>query len=397
MKETLSNRRSFFQLLDREVLQAKITGKPLSVAMLDLDHFKNINDTYGHMGGDMVLEQMGKVLRENIYPLDIAGRYGGEEFILLMTNTSSVKAMKAAERLRKIVDRWQWYIDNKRISMTISIGITSTDLSSSADTEDIIQRADDALYAAKQRGRNCVVKWSQDEFKPLYSESQNSQYHEMQTIVYKLKKQIHSHAFGTISALFKAMNMAINDPYMETHNKNVQAYARALAIQMGLSEELTERIANAALLQNLGKICIPKSILKKTASLTEDEKKIVKEHPIAANKILEPIGVFYLESQIIRHHHEHYDGNGYPDAIKGREIPIGSRILAVVDAYDAMTSERLHSTAKSSEEAIREIEACKGSQFDPEVVDAFKATVKKYNQKWPLAKAANSKRLVPLA
>ena len=381
----ISNRRSFFQLLDREVFQAKISGKAFSVAMFDIDHFKNINDHYGHMAGDMILKQMGKILKENVYPLDVVARYGGDEFILLMPNTNSEKVKQAIERLRKVIDQWQWRIvGDKTISITISTGVISTDSYNLTDSEELVEKADEALYMAKEKGRNCIVQWSKDEVGPTRSESQNSQYQEMQTKVYKLKKQLHSYVFGTISSLFKAVNMAINDPYVERHNKNVRVYARALAMQMDLSEELTERIATAALLQDLGKICIPTDILKKTTSLTERERRIMKEHPIAANKILEPIGMFDLESKIIRHHHEHYDGGGYPDGLKGREIPIGSRILAVVDAYDAMTSERLHSAAKSSEEAMQEIEACKGSQFDPEIVDAFKMTVQNHNQEWPL-------------
>ena len=382
----IPNRRHFFDILVREVLAAKINAKPLSVMMMDLDHFKSINDTYGHVAGDMVLRQMGKILKENIYPLDVAARYGGEEFILLMPNTCSEKAMQAAEKLRKIIDQWQWDIGgDKTVSITISLGVISTDSNNLTGHEELVEKADEALYTAKQNGRNCVICWGRDKIVEESDKLQDKQYHEMQSKVSSLSRQLRSYAMGTISAFLRAMNLVVKDPYMEVHSQNIKVYAVAIAREMGLSAELIERVGTASLLQDLGKICIPMDILKKTTPLTDYEKQIIKEHTNCAARILEPIGTFDMESQIIKHHHENFDGSGYPDGLKGREIPVGSRILSVADAFNAITSERIHRSAKSCKEALTEIENCSGAQFDPDVVEAFKKALHNHNSEWPLS------------
>jgi len=344
--------------------------------MLDIDHFKSANDTYGHRGGDEILTQMGKILKENIYPLDVAARYGGEEFIILMPSTSSEKAYQAAERLRKIVDQYQWKVLDKTISITTSIGLASIDSNNLMSSYDLAEKADTALYDAKRKGRNCVVRWENVNSEQEPEQPDDRVYHELQNKVASLTRKLRSHAVGTISAFSRAMDMIFKDQYIVRHGENVQTYAMAIAEEMGLSAELVERIGTAALLQDVGSITIPESILKKTTPLTKEEKRIIKQHPNASVEILEPVGIFSLELQIIKGHHERFDGAGYPNGLKGREIPIGSRILAVADAFDAITSQREHRQAQSAEAAIEEIVRCSKTQFDPDVVEAFKKVVR---------------------
>jgi len=232
----LDNRRRFFDILEREMFSARIKGKSLCMMMLDIDHFKNVNDTYGHLAGDMILRQMGKILKENTYSLDVAGRYGGEEFVILMPETSYSTAIKAAEKLRKIIDECHWDIGEKRISITVSIGIASID---SSDSLELIKRADKALYEAKKQGRNCIVCWEDanaDETKKL----QSGEYHELQIKVSSLAKQIRSQVLEVVSAFMKTI--AAKDPYTAHHGKNTQAYAIAIADEMRVSQELREKI-----------------------------------------------------------------------------------------------------------------------------------------------------------
>jgi len=381
----LANRRYFFNILERETLQAKIKGSALSLMILDLDHFKNINDAYGHLNGDMILKQIGKIIKENTYPLDLAARYGGEEFLVLMPETSADKAIKAAEKLCKIISNHHWEISNELVSITISIGLVDIHSHNLLDSDDILKKADTALYAAKKQGRNCVVSWDKvgpnEDVKP----QENREFHELQTKVASLARQLHSHALGTISAFAETINAVIKDKHVVQHAKNVQVYAVAIAKEMGLSTELRKRIGTAALLHDLGKISIPATILKKLSPLTERDWKTIKQHPIVSAKILMPLEIFDLELSIIRHHHENYDGTGYPDGLKGREIPIGARVLAVADVFDAMTSDRPYRSAKSCEIALKEIADCSGSQFDPDVASAFYKAYEKYKEEWPLA------------
>ena len=161
----LVNRRHFFEILEREVLQAKIRRTSLALMMLDIDNFKNINDTYGHLGGDEILKLIGQILQTNVYSLDVVARYGGEEFVVLLPSTSSTKAYHAAEKLRKIVEQFQWKISDKQISVTISIGLVNIDSNNLQDTYELIEKADEALYIAKRSGRNCVIRW--DKAAPL--------------------------------------------------------------------------------------------------------------------------------------------------------------------------------------------------------------------------------------
>ncbi|MBC8481983.1 MAG: diguanylate cyclase [Planctomycetes bacterium] len=153
----LANYRHFFDILEHEISRAKVTGDALAIIMFDIDHFKSVNDSYGHLGGDGILKQMGQILQENIYPLDVTARYGGDEFIVLMPGTSSTEALQAAERLRGIIDRFEWKVSDQRISITASAGLANIDSNNLIDSHDLVEKADMALYAAKRRGRNCVV------------------------------------------------------------------------------------------------------------------------------------------------------------------------------------------------------------------------------------------------
>jgi len=384
----LPNRRRFFDILERELYYAKIKNTSLAVVMIDIDHFKNINDTYGHLEGDAILEQMGKILQENMYPLDVVARYGGEEFIAIMPETSLIKATKAANRICSVVDGFEWEISGKKISVTISIGVAGVDQANSLDANSLVKKADTALYSAKNKGRNCVVCWEEVKY---YDDGEKEDaydgvYNELQDKIVLLIKQLRQYALGTISAFTKAMDMIIDDPYLVQHGQNVKAYSLAIAEEMELSNELKQRIGTAALLEDLGKMVIPKEILKKKESLTEAEWEIIKQHPITAAKILEPVKFFNLEMQFIKHHHEKFDGSGYPSGLKGKEIPIGARILAVADAIDAMTSEREYQSAFSIENALVEIAAASGTHFDFEVVDAFEKAYQKHKSQWPLSK-----------
>jgi diguanylate cyclase (GGDEF)-like protein len=379
----LSNRRHFFEILEREVHRAKIRGGSIAIMMFDVDHFKNINDTYGHLAGDRVLRQVGKILNENIYPLDMAARYGGEEFVVLMPGMPVEIASQRADKLRTILDKYNWETAGRPISISCSVGVAVFDGSDTTDPYELIKRADDALYAAKHRGRNCVVSYDQISPDEHIPEHQNEDFRELQTKISSLACQVKSQTLGMITAFAKAI--AAKDEYLARHGENVKVYVTAIAKQMELSYALTKQLQTAAILHDLGKIIIPNHILHKTAALTDAEQRIIERHPIASADILAPIGIFNQEVVIIRHHHENYDGTGYPNGLVGKNIPFGARILAVANCFDAMTSKHWTSRAKSADDAIGEIVSLAGAQFDPEVVEAFRSAYAGNHNDWPLS------------
>jgi diguanylate cyclase (GGDEF)-like protein len=381
----LTNRRHFFNILEREILCAKIKDNPISVMILDLDHFKSINDTYGHLSGDTVLKQAAEILQQSIYPLDVVARYGGDEFVILMPSTPPEKAAQAAERLRGIVDSHEWKVPSQQVSMTTSIGLANSDYRNSLSPAELIEDADSALYAAKRSGRNCVVCYDQINPRQKVLNPQERDFQELQNKVSSLARQLQSHARGTVSALARAANAVIKDPYMIHHAENVRDYAAAIARQMKLTPQLIKRIGIAAILMDIGKIGLPINILKKPTPLTEEEEQIVRQHPVAATQILAPIAFFEQEARTIKHHHENFDGSGYPDGLKAKEIPIGSRILTIADAFDAITSDHAYAPARSCAHALNEIVSKAGSQFDPEVVEAFQKAYQEHKADWPLS------------
>lgn len=381
----LVNRRRFFEVFEREILRAKMKSYPLALILLDIDHFKNINDTYGHIAGDNILKQIGRILKNNSYPLDVAARYGGEEFIILVPETSLEQVSKTAEKLCKIIGKWDWEVFDNRISITTSIGVVVLDSNNITDCQDMVKKADTALYIAKNNGRNSTVFWNQVYLSEKTVKPQTQDFHELQSKISSLTQRLRIQAMGMVAALEKTMSIAITDPYIAHHSKHVRNYATAIAEEMDLADDLIERIGTASLLHDLGKMSMPGYLFGKTETLTQQEWSIIKQHPIISVQILAPIGIFNHELQIIRHHHERFDGRGYPDSFKGQEIEIGARIVAIADTFDAMTSDRLYHRGQTYKEALKEICDCAGTQFDPEVVKAFLSAYEKHKSEWPLS------------
>ncbi len=242
----LDNRRRLFDMLEREIFHARIKGNSLTMMMLDIDHFKNVNDTYGHLTGDMILRQLGKILKENTYPLDVVGRYGGEEFVILMPDTSQLKAVQAAEKLLKIIDECNWDVEGESISVTVSIGIASID---SADSHELIKRADNALYRAKKQGRNCIVCWEEANSQRKTKKLQGGEYNELQNKISTLTKQMRSQTVEVVSAFMNTI--AAKDSYTASHARNTQIYSAAIAEELGVSQELKDKLEVAALLHDI--------------------------------------------------------------------------------------------------------------------------------------------------
>jgi diguanylate cyclase (GGDEF)-like protein/putative nucleotidyltransferase with HDIG domain len=347
----LYNHRYMHECLDKEIARGTRFGTTFSVIMIDLDFFKNYNDTYGHLAGDDVLTTVGKCIQASIRTVDIAFRYGGEEFAVILPETMTEGAFLVAERIREKIEQ---KVFSGRTSLTASLGIASwpTD---GITKEQILVSADKALYTAKGTGRNRTCA--------PYDFNQ-------QGLVYKDEaSETQRLAISMIFAL--AATVDAKDHYTYGHSRKVSQYAIAMAQALNLPPEKISAIRTAGLLHDIGKIGIPDSILNKDGVLDEQEWIKIRSHPEMGVEILRYVAELANSLPIILNHHEHFDGSGYPSGLKGTDIPLEARLLSVADAYDAMTSLRPYHKQRTSQEAIDELKRCAGTTFDPECVELF--------------------------
>jgi diguanylate cyclase (GGDEF)-like protein len=348
------NHRFFDRRLAEEIARAARTGRGCSLLMIDIDHFKHYNDCNGHMMGDRALAKIAGVLQDNVRMSDTVARYGGEEFAVIVPEVSVEVAQALAQRLQRAVhdEPFPGEENQPQGRLTVSVGL-SVYPSWAKTSDELVQQADEALYQAKHMSRNRVEVYA-DVVGQLKGDAAKTD-------------EVILAAFQTLLSIISA-----RDQYTYGHSQRVCRYAEKLGKNMGLDSATMQSLRWAAVVHDLGKIEIPKSILMKTGKLEPDEWAIVRQHPVWALRILEPIAKdFNRVIPIVRSHHERFDGAGYPDGISGEVIPLESRILAVADAFDAMRSNRPYREAMSVDEALKEIEASIGTQFDPAVAKAF--------------------------
>ncbi|MCQ4575208.1 MAG: diguanylate cyclase [Candidatus Brocadiales bacterium] len=374
----LYNHRYILDTLEIEYQKARRFQKPLSLIMLDLDHFKTINDTYGHQGGDKVLVKFGSFLKEHLRTIDIVGRYGGEEFCAILPETDTAGAVVIAEKLRQAVSERTFVLDNEiKVHVTASFGVSCIQDAGVDCVDTLLGHADSALYEAKLRGRNRVVCWAEIHKKPEAPASQvaKTAVADYERYASSTAKDLKSSYVQSVKALVNALEA--KDGYTATHSYLVSYYAGAVARHQKLSDEEVDVIATAGLLHDIGKIGIPDGLLKKEGALTKEETAVVRKHPEAGAKILGPMGFLQRELELIHFHQERWDGLGYPYGIKENNIPFGARLLAICDAFEAMTSERPYRKKPlTAREALEEIERIGGKQIDPTLVAPFVKGIK---------------------
>jgi diguanylate cyclase (GGDEF)-like protein/putative nucleotidyltransferase with HDIG domain len=347
----LYNHRHFHERLDHEIARGSRFGTTFSLIMLDIDLFKAYNDIHGHLAGDEILRRIAVCIQTSIRSLDIAFRYGGEEFTIILPEARLDDAHKVAERIRKTIASRTSF---KAPPITASLGVANWPIDGVMKAE-IISCADAALYRAKQTGRNRTCL-SSDVVKPA-------------TPLVSVELEARSRALSIIYAL--AATVDAKDHYTYGHSKKVSDYAVAVGEAMGLPQDRVDIIRAAGLLHDIGKVGIPDSILNKKGTLNDEEWGLIKDHPKLGVEILRHVIDLVNCLPVILHHHERFDGTGYPSGLKGDNIPLEARILAVADAFDAITSPRPYREQLSSREALEELRRCIGSQFDPKVIEVF--------------------------
>ena len=347
----LGNHRHFHERLQRELARAEENGGLVSLCFLDIDDFKRVNDQFGHPAGDRVLSQVAARLRQG----GESFRLGGDEFAVLLVGMDDASALETAQ---SIVERIGETELGKAGAITVSAGV-ATFPQHGRERDALIRLADGALYWAKEHGKN-QVRLARPDVAEL------SEFRRVASGVDRVAR------FRAAASLARAVDS--RDAYTGSHSDRVASLSAQIAENLGLSVDEIELTRLAGSLHDLGKLAIPEEILRKPSSLTDAERLVLERHPQIGYRMLESLGVDPIADWVL-HHHERWDGSGYPDGLGTDRIPLGARIIFVADAFDAMTSDRLYRPALSADDAVAEMERCAGTQFDPDVVNAFLAAI----------------------
>lgn len=373
----LYNRRHFEESLKREVTRAQRQNQPFSIIGIDLDYLKKINDQYGHAYGDLAIKTVADVLKSNARSIDLPARMGGEEFNILLPGIDSKGAMIAAERIRKTIEAQKLDVIG---NITASVGV-ATFLEHSENMEELLELTDQAMYQSKRDGRNRVTL-AKPISETLWQEVAINTFIEIlskhnipipQDISTNLKEKLNNE--NSKDTLFNVADI-LTKTYNPMHNNGVVKskvlLATNLARRFDLSKEEIDNLKIAILLYDIGNLLLPTELLQKTTPLTEAEKTQIKEHPIiAVQEILKPISYIQDVIPIIEHHHENWDGSGYPKKLSEDEIPLASQIILIIDAYFALIEQRPYRAKLTPKEALEVIKKDAGKKWNNALVQEF--------------------------
>jgi diguanylate cyclase (GGDEF)-like protein len=376
----IKTRRFFFEALSSELKRASRSGRPISVVLMDLDKFKTVNDTKGHLEGDLVLARVGRLLEQKCRQSNVVARYGGDEFIILMAETGVEQAQILAERLRL------WIAQDPTLSehhITGSFGVGSFPVHGFS-MEAIIRVADAGMYVSKRAGGDLVsiaVDHAEGETAAVrrqmisgyiegFLQREHTGPEHLEELIATLKKmsgegENDRNALVLREAIETLTNAAeAREQNSAGHGEMVARYSEIIARSLSLPPEEIGDLTFASRVHDVGKIFVPERILNKPGPLTEDEFYLLKWHSRVGGEILATLPEGKKLQEAVQHHHESFDGGGYPDGLRGEKIPLWARIMAITDAYVNMTTERSFAAAKTSEQALAELEKMSGTRYD---------------------------------
>ncbi|MFC1658869.1 diguanylate cyclase [Candidatus Omnitrophota bacterium] len=368
----LYNHRYLEDFIESEFHRAQRYDYPLSVIMLDIDYFKSVNDVYGHQFGDLILRQLAGQLKKELRRSDIIVRFGGEEFIVISPGVGRPNVMLLAKRILNSVKGYNFGNKRSIVRLKLSGAVASFPEDEARKGIDLIKLTDRILKKAKEEGgdriySSAVIK--QEQVVLPEKEGQSPDVLSIKNKIDKLSKRINNSLLEEISA-FGKLN-SLKDGYTGRHVEKTIQYAAEVAGLLGMPQEKIEQIRKAYILHDLGKAGISKLTLRKKTKLNAKEFKEIRRHTQIGADIIKPIQFLRGIVPSILYHHERWDAKGYPEGLGKEQIPLGARVVSVVDAYQALTSDRSYRKAYSRKEAVKIIKHGSGKQFDPKVVKAF--------------------------
>ena len=379
----LYNHRGFQECLTKELSNAELSEQPLSIVMLDVNNISKINRELGHAKGDEVIKLVAEKVKHNMRKSDMAGRYGGDEIALILPNTNVSEAKYIAEYITYSLSCC--FVDDVG-PVKVSVGIASYP-ECAKEQEKLLILAEQAMYISQAQGykdgMSAIISSSDFNFWDdvalhSYAEVLSKRHSQMgMNFEEELLKKFNNEQINSVNHLSEiATSLAgaidAKDPYTKGHSTSVSRYSEALARAINLPEDEVQRIKLGALLHDVGKIGIPENILKKPDRLSDEEWNVMKQHPtIGADKVLMPNEALRDLIPIVKYHHEHIDGTGYPEKLKGDEIPLAAKIVAVADAFHALISDRPYRKGLSLDVACNILTEGAGKQWDSNLVRKF--------------------------
>jgi diguanylate cyclase (GGDEF)-like protein/putative nucleotidyltransferase with HDIG domain len=364
----LHNSQYFQERLDEEVERSSRYGQECSIILLEIDHFTMYNDFFGYTSGDQTIKKMAELIKKSIRKMDIGCRYNGPSFAVILPATQSAIAFDVAERLRQKIETS--LLEDNNISsamLTISAGVSSFPVDGPS-AEGLIRKAEIALVEARQRGGSQTNLASD-----LLRKSRGKK-----RTIWEVAEYLESANVNSIFAMATALDA--RDHYSAFHSRNVSRYAVLIGKALDIKAKNLDDLRTAALLHDIGKIGVSDMIICKSGPLDTEEWNIMMKHAELGANIVSHIPELSSCTAAIRHHHERFDGTGYPDKIKGKAISLEARIIAVAEAYDTMTTDRTYRKAMTHADAAKELKRCSLSQFDPVVVLTFIHELEKNTQ-----------------
>jgi len=364
----LYNYRYFQQQLKKMLDNYRDSESKIGLIMIDLDNFKLYNEVMGSAAGDKMLQGVSSTIKSCLDKEDFAARYGGDEFVVVATCLEASQVINKAEKIRKGINTFSDDALNSDWNLSASFGVALFP-DHAEDQQSLLQKADDALYKAKiTKGNRVQLYYS------IFDRLSGR-------IAYKEKEFL-----STVKTLMFIINA--RDQYTYNHSERVLAYVQAISRELRLTPQELASLEYAAFLHDIGKIEISREILTKPAHLTEKERDLLEKHPLWGAEIIKPIKKMEPVLPAIIHHHERFDGKGYPDGLKENDIPLGARIIAVANAFDLFTSELPYQEGKSIKEGLEFLKQGRGTLYDPFIVDTFAACLSQYQNisqliEWP--------------